>query len=508
MPVKVLRSRFALWAVLLLLSIAVQYAVPMIGDEAYFVSWGGTPAAGYYDHPPLTGWISAVIWQVESLLGISPHGILHRISMLLASIATLFWLRGYFSARYPDLRFGSLAMGFAALPASLIMFNVFMNDTLLTFYILGFLIATERAFSSVEMRWSPVVAAGVFFGMALGTKYSAGIFFLGLVLYLLTNAAGRRFLFGRFIVISAIAGIPFVLNLIWNYYNCSVNLAFNFAFRDIEAGLIGLAFFAGTLVFILGPTVFFIAKNLTVRPGFFGGVLLGNIVVIAVYSISRGYFGLNWGVPLLAIALLAVPEMLKPVDIARMAKWNLVYGAVFMLPFLALFGSVQSRLLALDSIVSVEEAYPVNLDLDLADGSLVAALRPYSDGRVVAAASYGLRANLENHGIEATTVFNTAVFGRNQDVFTDFRALDGRDMLYIPYTRSDGLTQAEELFETVEILTLQGNRQEHTVYLGRGFDYAAFRVEMILPVLAKFYDKSPFPAGRCFMDKYRAFDGK
>ena len=506
MSVKVLRSQLALWAVLLLLSIAVQFAIPMIGDEAYFVSWGGTPAVGYYDHPPLTGWISSVIWQVEGLLGISPHGVLHRISILLVSIATLFWLRGYFAARYPDIRFGSLVTGFAALPASLIMFNVFMNDTLLTFFILGFLIATERVFTSQTMRWSPVVAAGVFFGMALSTKYSAGIFFLGLVLYLLTSSAGRRFLFGRFMVISVIAGIPFVLNLIWNYYNCSVNLAFNFAFRDIEAGVIGLAYFVGTLVFILGPTVFFIAKNLTFRPGFFGGVLLGNIVVIAAYSISRGYFGLNWGVPLLAIALLAVPEMLKPADIARMAKWNFVYGLVIMLPFLALFGSVQGRVLALESFVSAEEAYPVNLDLDLADGSLVASLRPYSDGLTVAAASYGLRASLENHGIDATTVFNTAVFGRNQDVFTDFRSLDGQDMLHIPYTRTDGLTLTEKLFEDVEILTLQGNRQEHTVYLGRGFDYAAFREEMILPVLAKFYDKSPFPAGRCFMDKYRVFD--
>ena len=38
------RKGLTLWMVL-----------PMTGDEAYFVFWGGDPAGGYYDHPPVVG---------------------------------------------------------------------------------------------------------------------------------------------------------------------------------------------------------------------------------------------------------------------------------------------------------------------------------------------------------------------------------------------------------------------------------------------------------------------
>ena len=37
-------------------------ALPMTGDEAYFVYWGEHPAGGYYDHPPMVGWwLSALL---------------------------------------------------------------------------------------------------------------------------------------------------------------------------------------------------------------------------------------------------------------------------------------------------------------------------------------------------------------------------------------------------------------------------------------------------------------
>ena len=34
-------------------------ALPITADEAYFVLWGRHPALGYYDHPPMVGWLLA-----------------------------------------------------------------------------------------------------------------------------------------------------------------------------------------------------------------------------------------------------------------------------------------------------------------------------------------------------------------------------------------------------------------------------------------------------------------
>ena len=34
-------------------------ALPITGDEAYFAIWGQRPDLGYYDHPPMVGWMLA-----------------------------------------------------------------------------------------------------------------------------------------------------------------------------------------------------------------------------------------------------------------------------------------------------------------------------------------------------------------------------------------------------------------------------------------------------------------
>jgi len=33
--------------------------LPVTGDEAYFIQWGRYPDIGFYDHPPMVGWILA-----------------------------------------------------------------------------------------------------------------------------------------------------------------------------------------------------------------------------------------------------------------------------------------------------------------------------------------------------------------------------------------------------------------------------------------------------------------
>ena len=39
--------------------------LPLTGDEAYFLQWGEAPALGYYDHPPLVGWLLAALLQLS-----------------------------------------------------------------------------------------------------------------------------------------------------------------------------------------------------------------------------------------------------------------------------------------------------------------------------------------------------------------------------------------------------------------------------------------------------------
>ena len=37
----------------------------MTADEAYFILWGRAPALGFYDHPPMVGWMLAPLVQLS-----------------------------------------------------------------------------------------------------------------------------------------------------------------------------------------------------------------------------------------------------------------------------------------------------------------------------------------------------------------------------------------------------------------------------------------------------------
>ena len=50
----------------LLFRLWLSMAFPFTGDEAYFWIWGVRPDLGYYDHPPMVGWILALTHRLSS----------------------------------------------------------------------------------------------------------------------------------------------------------------------------------------------------------------------------------------------------------------------------------------------------------------------------------------------------------------------------------------------------------------------------------------------------------
>jgi len=48
----------------LLLRAWIAATFPVTGDEAFFYWWGVYPDWGYYDHPPMVGWLIALMLNV------------------------------------------------------------------------------------------------------------------------------------------------------------------------------------------------------------------------------------------------------------------------------------------------------------------------------------------------------------------------------------------------------------------------------------------------------------
>ena len=49
-----------------LLKVWLAAAIPLTGDEAYFYQWGKHLDWGYYDHPPMGGWLLALMQTLSS----------------------------------------------------------------------------------------------------------------------------------------------------------------------------------------------------------------------------------------------------------------------------------------------------------------------------------------------------------------------------------------------------------------------------------------------------------
>ena len=68
----------------LLLKVVLAAGFPFTGDEAFFYQWGVFPAWGYSDHPPMVGWLLAVLHGISD----APL-VLRSVTLLVTSVIAL-----------------------------------------------------------------------------------------------------------------------------------------------------------------------------------------------------------------------------------------------------------------------------------------------------------------------------------------------------------------------------------------------------------------------------------
>ncbi len=182
--------KLALWALaaLTVLRLVVAAVVPLAPDEAYYWIWSRDLQAGYLDGPPMVAlWIRlGTIIAGQGALGVR---LLGPLSAALASY--LLWDAG--EALMPGRYAGLTA---AALLNATLLFGVGMvlmtpDVPLLFFWVCG-LWGLAR-FAREENGWW-LVAAGLFTGLALASKYTAAFLVGGAGLWLLLTPSLRRWL--------------------------------------------------------------------------------------------------------------------------------------------------------------------------------------------------------------------------------------------------------------------------------------------------------------------------
>jgi len=456
-------------------------AVPVTGDEAYFILWGRHPDIGYYDHPPMVGWLLAPLVRLSEAAWVLrlPVLLLPVLVALLVRHALRSWLGR-------DADTADLAAA-AVLLVPLNVWNVFITtDTPLVLFSVASLLAFARG---------RFLLAGVLLGLALLSKYLAVL--LGLA-YLVWAVMARR---PRAFALVFAGALPFgLLNLYWNWQACWCNVMFNAINRHDGAGLSWTtpALYAASLAYLAAPLLWYAwqergrVRDSLSRPGH-GALLASWLVPLLLFAALSPLkrIGLHWLLSFMPALILTVALALEPRALVICLRW--------FAGFALLHATALALLVALPLETWKDTRLYPRLVVLLDPASVLRQLAPLLEGATLANEGYSSAALLSYHTRRNVPVFGPgSSYARQDDILTDWRAYHGRDFVILR-REAPALQEYRLYFREVEERRFVARGATFYAVLGRGFDYPAYREGVLKTVRERWYRiPRALPVGRCY----------
>ncbi len=482
-------------AATLVFRVWLSAVAPVTADEAYFILWGRAPSLGYYDHPPMVGWMLA------PLVAISDAPWLLRLPAVLvpplAALGAWFALRGGFGRDEDTANLAALAV----LLMPLNVWNVLITtDTPLVL----FSVASVLVFARAAQQGSNGLffASGVLLGLAFLSKYFAVLLGLAFLVWSILSKRPKAFL------LVFLGGLPFgLLNLYWNYEACWCNVMFNAINRHEDDGsgwsLATPALYAASLAYLAAPLLWFAWRGRArlgeawQRPGE-RALMLAWIVPFAVFAalspVKR--IGLHWLLSFLPALVLSVALALERRQLAASVRVFALLAALHAIPIVVIAA------LPLDTWQSTRLHARLVFPGRIAE--LLDAVAPDLPGKVLAADSYSSAALLAFHARRPIPVFGRGTsHARQNDIDTDWRALAGKDLLIL--RREPPLAQDyRPYFRDIEVKRVPLGGGSYHLVLGYAFNYEAYRSGTLADIRERYYRIPPWlPTGRCyFLERY------
>jgi hypothetical protein len=297
-------------------------------DESYMVAAGRVLRLGYFDHPPLSWWLSAGFSRVVG----SEAAWVVRLPFV-----ALFALTTWLMFRLGAALFGARAGMWAAVALSLApVFSVaaggwVLPDGPLDCFLVAAALCFVRALTDGGAAWRWWLAAGAASGGALLSKYSAGLVLAGALLYLLTQPNDRKWLRRpQPYAAAALAAVLFAPVLWWNARHGWAS----FAFQGSRAGAehfnpFGpLTVLGGEALFLLPwlwlPLVLAFARGARDGPASWRTWLpcclgVGPILLFAVVGFWSKHVLFHWAAPGYLMLLPALGAEIERLAVARPA---------------------------------------------------------------------------------------------------------------------------------------------------------------------------------------------
>ncbi len=475
--------------------------VPLTGDEAYFLVWGQQPDIGYYDHPPMVGWLLALLAPISTAEWVL------RLPALLLPVALAFGTRAALNRWFGR---GPAIADLAATIVLLVPMNVWnvliTTDTPLVLFSFAAVVVFARAAERASA--AGFLLAGTFLGLAFLSKYFAVLLGLGMIGWALSAgqaAPGSLRAAWRGLGLVFLGALPAgLLNLYWNLEACWSNVMFNAINRHEGSGLgwVNPLLFLAAMAYLAAPLLWTAWRERAAVAGSLASP--GRRALLYAWLVPFGVFallsplkkiGLHWLLSFVPLMVLTLAIALPADSLRRCVRFFAAFALIHV------FAAGVLAALPLESWKS-NRLYS-RLVLQFRTPELVEKLAPYRDF-VPATDNYTLSSIVSYAAGRYFFVFGAGTsHARHDDIVTDVRRFAGGDILIV---RRDPPPEQDyrPYFRSVEFRTIEVSGATIHLVLGRGFDYPAYREGVLKMVRDRWYRiPAALPVTGCyFCEKY------
>ena len=483
----------------LLLRLWIAGTFPISGDEAFFYWWGVYPDWGYSDHPPMVGWLIALM---RATLGDSILSIRLPIVLLPLGLGAALWWALKDVSR---VRAAWGVLFFWLAPLSWLN-TLITTDTPLIFWSVlsvAALIRAERREQMDRLAYGLYMLSGVFLGCAFLSKYFSVVLGLAYLAYFALYSRKRLAGFAL-LVLCALPGPA--INIAYNMSHGWSNIMFNVYNRN-EAEVFELRkplLYIAMMAYLITPVAVWLAFKYRKAVVATAGSTTSTQRLLACMVV----------VPLVFFALLSFKKVIGLHWVLSFYPFGFAFLA-FALPLEKLkTAAVGMAMFAGLHVLVVAGLYMTSLDTWKTTKLYPQIIRSYktaeilkqveSPGVVLMADAYTSASIYGFERRQYMPVFGVGKFhARQDDMLVDFSLYQGKTVRII-MSDAPKLEEFKPYFDEVKVLSFTQSGVPFYALEGTGFNYPAYRAGVLGTIYKRFYNIPRFlPMTGCpFCERY------
>ena len=467
----------------LLLRLYIANTFPITGDEAFFYWWGVYPDWGYYDHPPMVGWLIAAM---RAVLGDSMGAIRLPVVLLPLGMGAVLW----WALSAIDRGRAAWAVAFFWLAPINWINTLITTDTPLIFWSLLSVAALMRAERHERPAHGLYALSGVFLGCAFLSKYFAVVLGLTYIVYFVLYRRDR----GLGFVLLVLCSLPFAaVNIGYNASHGWPNIMFNVYNRNE-----GAAFewrkpllYIGMMAYLITPAALWLAFQYRKTIAAMASAsrthrLLACLVVVPLlfFALLSGkkVIGLHWVLSFYPFGFAFLAFALPPEKLKKMATGLAVFAGLHV----AVVGALYTTTLdTWRTTAPLSKIYPQVIRSYKTADILKQIDKP---GVVLMADAYTAASIYGFERRQYMPVFGVGRFhARQDDMLVDFSVYHGKTIRVITGA-APNLDDFKPYFERVSTLTVMQDGVPFYGVEGEGFNYPDYRQSVLGDIFKRFYN--------------------